>query len=180
MAQAVENIYAEAVYELGTESDSLDELYEEISALRGIFEENDDLVKLLSSPSVGEEEKHDIIHSIFGGRVSELTFNFLCVLADKGRVGLFPKIHDVLHKLYNEHKGIMEAEVVTSEPLSQALEEKLRAKLAAKSGKEVVINKKVDKSMIGGIIVRFDDREIDASLRKRLDDLRKSIDSTIA
>ena len=74
----------------------------------------------------------------------------------------------------------MEAEVVTSEPLSQALEEKLRAKLAAKSGKEVVINKKVDKSMIGGIIVRFDDREIDASLRKRLDDLRKSIDSTIA
>ncbi|MBR1750990.1 MAG: F0F1 ATP synthase subunit delta [Ruminococcus sp.] len=180
MAQAVENIYAEAVYELGVETNSLDDIYEEISALKTVFEENGELTELLSSPSLGEGEKQGILKNIFEGRVSDITFNFLCVLSDKGRVSYFSKIADVLHKLYNDDKGIMEAEVITSQPLSEALEEKLVKKLCDKSGKKVVINKKVDKSIIGGIIVRFDDRELDSSLKKRLEDLRRSIDSTIA
>ena len=180
MAQSVEKVYADALFELSVEQKTLEDTFEELKALKVIFDDNDELIQLLSSPSMGEGDKHDVIKSIFGGRVSENTFNFLNVLADHGRVRYFDKIYDVFHGLYNDSKGIMEVEVVTSEPISDKLEQKLRAKLEAQSGKTVLINKKVDKSIIGGIIVRYSDSEIDGSLKKRLDDLRKSIDSYIA
>ena len=180
MAQSVEKVYADALFELCVEENTLEETFEELKALRAIFDDNPELPQLLSSPSMGESDKHAVIDNIFKGRVMDTTFNFLCVLADHGRVRFFDKIEEVFHGLYNDKKGILEVEVVTSEPLGSALEQKLKAKLENKSGKSVVIKKKVDKSIIGGIIIRYSDSEIDGSLRKRLDDLRKSIDSYIA
>ena len=180
MAQSVEKVYADALFELCVEDNTLEDTYEELYALKGIFDDNGELLELLSSPSMGEEDKHSVIRNIFEGRVSETTFNFLNVLSDHGRAKYFDKIYEVFHGLYNDKKGILEVEVVTSQPLSQRLEEKLKAKLEAQSGKSVTIRKTVDKAIIGGIIVRYSDSEIDGSLRKRLSDLRKSIDSYIA
>ena len=180
MAQSVEKVYAFALFELCNEENTLKDTYEELGALKKIFDDNGELLELLSSPSMGEEDKHSVLKNIFEGRVSETTFNFLNVLSDHGRAKYFDKIYDVFHGLYNDKMGIMEVEVVTSEPLSEKLEKKLILKLEAQSGKRVLINKTVDKSIIGGIIVRYCDSEIDGSLRKRLSDLRKSIDSYIA
>ena len=180
MARSAENVYAQALFELCIEQNSLDGVFEELTALKEIFDENFELLELLSSPSMGEEDKHSLIKNIFEGKVSETVFNFLNVLSDHGRAKYFGKIFEVFRELYNDKKGIMEAEVVTSEPLSAALEAKLKAKLEAQSGKTVRLTKTIDKSIIGGIIVRYSDSELDGSLRKRLDDLRKSIDSCIA
>ena len=180
MAQSVEKVYADALFELSVEDKTLEDTYEELKALKKIFDENYELVQLLSAPSMGEGEKQQVIDNIFKGRVSDTMLNFLKVLSDHGRVRFFDKIEEVFHALYNDSKGIMEVEVVTSEPLSDRLEQKLKAKLEAQSGKSVLINKSVDKSIIGGIILRYSDSEIDGSLKKRLEDLRKSIDSYIA
>lgn len=180
MAQTVEKVYADALFELCNDDNTLEATYEELKALRDIFDENKELAELLSSPAIGEGDKRDIIKNIFEGRVSLCTYNFLNVLSDHGRTKYFDKIYDVFHGLYNDQKGIMEVEVVTSEPLSERLEQKLKAKLEAQSGRTVLMKKSVDKSLIGGIIIRYSDSEIDGSLRKRLDDLRKSIDSYIA
>ena len=180
MAQAVEKVYADALFELSVEQNTLEDTYEELKALKKIFDDNEELVLLLSSPSMGEGDKHSVIENIFKGRVSETTFNFLNVLADHGRVRFFDKIVEVFHGLYNDSKGIMEVEVVTTEPLNDTLKGKLKAKLEAQSGKSVIINSTIDKSIIGGIIVRYSDSEIDGSLKKRLNELRKSIDSYIA
>ncbi len=180
MAKAVERVYADALFELSVEEGTLDVTFEELKALKEIFDENKELVSLLASPVVSEDEKHDIIKNIFEGRVSETTFNFLCVLADKGRAGFFDKIVDAFHSLYNTQKGILDVEVVTSEPLNEALEKKLAAKLEESTGKKVNIRKTVDKSILGGIVVRYENTEIDGSVKKRLADIRKSIDSYIA
>ena len=180
MAQSAENVYAQALFELCIEQNSLDGVFEELTALKGIFDENFELLELLSSPSMGEEDKHTLIKNIFEGKVSETVFNFLNVLSDHGRAKLFDKIYEVFRGLYNDEKGILEVEAVTAEPLGEKLEAKLKAKLEAQSGKSVKLKKTVDKSIIGGIIIRYCDSEIDGSLRKRLDDLRKSIDSCIA
>ena len=180
MAQSVEKVYADALFELSIEENTLEDTYEELKALKKIFDDNGDLAELLCSPSMGEEDKHSVIENIFKGRVQDTTLNFLFVLSDHGRVKFFDKIFDVFHGLYNDKKGILEVEAVTSEPISERLKTRLREKLEAQSGKSVLINKSVDKSIIGGIIIRYSDSEIDGSLKKRLEDLRKSIDSYIA
>lgn len=180
MAQSVEKVYADALFELCLDENTLEDTYEELKALKVIFDDNGELLELLSSPAMGEEDKHEVIKNVFDGRVQPTTFNFLNVLSDHGRAKYFGKIYEVFRELYNDKKGIMEAEVVTAEPLSAALEAKLKAKLEAQSGKTVRLTKTIDKSIIGGIIVRYSDSELDGSLRKRLDDLRKSIDSCIA
>ena len=170
MAQSVEKVYADALFELCLDENTLEDTYEELKALKVIFDDNGELLELLSSPAMGEEDKHEVIKNIFDGRVQPTTFNFLNVLSDHGRAKYFGKIYEVFRELYND----------TSEPLSAALEAKLKAKLEAQSGKTVRLTKTIDKSIIGGIIVRYSDSELDGSLRKRLDDLRKSIDSCIA
>lgn len=180
MAQAVEKVYADALFELSVEEDTLDVTFEELKALKVIFDENKELTELLASPIVSEDEKHTILKNVFEGRVSQTTFNFLCVVADKGRAAYFAKMTEVFRELYNKNKGILDVEVVTSEPLSEELEKKLVSKLEASTGKKVNITKTVDKSILGGIIVRYENSEIDGSIRKRLDDMRKNIDSIIA
>ena len=95
MARSAENVYAQALFELCIEQNSLDGVFEELTALKEIFDENFELLELLSSPSMGEEDKHSLIKNIFEGKVSETVFNFLNVLSDHGRAKLFDKIFEV-------------------------------------------------------------------------------------
>ena len=180
MADSLKNIYAQAVFELCCEQGIVKEATEEMEAVGAVFAENEEFVKVLRSPLVTSDEKKQLLESVFGGRVSTTVFDFLCLVTDKDRAGFIPQICEEFKALYYKQQGILEVSVVTAMPISDRLAERLKAKLEAVLDKQVIMKQSVDKSLIGGIIVKYEGAELDSSVKGRLDRLKAQIDGIIA
>lgn len=167
MTGDVGKLYAQALFELSLESESLENVCSELKQCREIFDENPQLVKLLSSPVILKTEKHEVINKIFGE--SGMVHDFICLVTDKNRISYFGKITDAFIEHYNQHNNITEMTVITSIPLKPDLKARLIKKLEQKSGKTVKLNERVDPSIIGGIILRMGNSQIDNSIKGRLD-----------
>ena len=98
-----------------------------------------------------------------------MVHDFICLVTDKNRISYFGKITDAFIEHYNQHNNITEMTVITSIPLKPDLKARLIKKLEQKSGKTVKLNEKVDPSIIGGIILRMGNSQIDNSIKGRLD-----------
>ena len=83
-------------------------------------------------------------------------------------------------KLYFEESRIVEVEVITTQQLSDGLYTKLKSALEKKLSKSVILDTKIDTSILGGIVINYDNKQLDASLKTKLADIKKSIDCTIA
>ena len=110
-------------------------------------------------------------------------------MSEKGRIRFLPEICAKFKELYEKHNNIIEVTAVTAMPLSERLRDKLVAKLEAVSGAKIVqterrtkivLVEKVDKSLMGGIVLRYSDTEIDGSVRTKLDNIKAQIDGVIA
>lgn len=180
MAGKLEKVYADALFELAIEEDNLDTVAEEIETVSVIIKDNSDFVKLLSAPTVSDTDKKAMISKAFEGRVCDTVFNFLNVLCDNGRIKYFSSISQEFKDMYNDKNGILEVNVTTTIPLTDNLREKLILKLEKISGKTIKLNEKTDTSIMGGIVLKYNNTQIDASVKKRLDNMRQQIDSIIA
>ena len=180
MAESLKNIYAEAMFELCEERGITAAADEELEAVGTLFSENGEYSKLLNSPLVDFDSKKKLLSSAFEGKVSDTVFDFLCLVTEKGRAGYVPQICKEFRALYYKKQGILEVSVITAMPMSDMLSEKLKAKLETTLGKKVIMKAKVDKSLIGGIVVRYEGSELDSSVRGRLDRLKSQIDGIIA
>lgn len=180
MAGSVENVYARALLEIAAEDGSMKELDEELQALDGIFSANPQLTEILCAPTVTDAEKTDLIKRVFDGRISKVSYNFLCVLAEKKRVGYLTGIAQEFRKGYYEAAGIAEAEVTTAVPLKDDARNRLIAKLQKKYGKTVILKEKVDPSIIGGMIVASGGSMMDGSVKTRLENMHKQIRETVS
>ncbi len=179
MTGSFEYNYAEALFDLSLENDCLESVYEEFLSVTQIFEENPDFVKFLNLPTVEWEEKEKVILNAFGDKLSEVMFNFLNVTAQKGRTKSMSSIFSEFKNLYNEEMNILEVTATTAIPLSDSLREKLIKKLSAVSGKKIVLKECVDSQIIGGIVLSYNNTEIHASVRDRLEKLKAQINSIV-
>ena len=180
MTGMIEKVYSEAVFQLGLEENNLDLLYSEIVQLSDILNENAELTKLLSAPTISTEDKFSVIEKIFKGKISDETYNFLSVLIQKNRMRYFSNIANALKDKYNTHNGIVEMIVTTSLPLKAELREKLIIKLENTTGKKVNLVEKVDSNILGGIILNYGNTEMNSSVKASLDTLFLQMKSIIA
>ena len=127
-----------------------------------------------------KEEKLKMICEVFEDKVSDVVLNFMCVLTENGRLINFGEIFLEFKKLYFEHIGIVEVEVITTAQLSERLVQKLKDKLSKQLNKQVILDTKIDEKLLGGIVIKYDNKQIDGSLRRKLADIKSSIDSVIA
>lgn len=183
MNEKAEKVYGEAFFELCLEEkpDKLKEVYEELTALGGIFRENPELGKVMGAPTVSAEEKTSLTKEIIeSGNVSELSGNLLCVLAEKGRFSCYDGIVKHFRAKYNEHFKIAEITVTTSEPLSDKMREKIIARMSEITGKTISVREKLDPAIIGGIVIDYGSTRYDGSVRARLNALKSELGSIIA
>ncbi|MGN0642409.1 MAG: F0F1 ATP synthase subunit delta [Huintestinicola sp.] len=180
MPGSVEKVYSEALLEIAEENGSLSELDEELNALVTVFEANPELTDVLSTPTVSDAEKLELIENVFKGRVSETAFNFLCVLTEKGRCRYLGSIAKAFRKSFYDISGIVEVTVTSTRPLTDSAREKLKAKLEKKYGKKVIMTEKVDMSIMGGLVVTCGDSMLDGSVKTKLEEMHKQIKDMIA
>lgn len=173
MTGDVGKIYADALFELGREDNTLDEIYKTLNECRNVFRANPDLLKLMSAPSISADEKTDILSKIFSD--CGMIYNLLCILAEKNRSEYIASITETFNNLYNEYNNIAEMTVITCIPLDNSMRERLRAKLSAKFGKTVKFKEEIDRSIIGGIIVKYGNLQMDNSVRTKLESVRHEL-----
>ena len=180
MAELAENIYGDALFQSAVEENQLDEVKKQIDTLAAVFQAEPQFLSMMDSPAIDAQDKRNILKDAFDGKVNGMLYNFLRILCDKKRMGLFLPIAERFAALYRQHLGLLEVEAVTAVALTAGQQERLAQKLSALTGKQIVLTNQVDASFIVGIVLKYDHKEINGSVWDKLESLRQRIRAVIA
>lgn len=167
--------YAASLLELANESNQAEAIGEELSAVRQIVLDNRSFHQYLSDPAISSTERGETLKRIFGGKASPLLSNFLGVLNEKGRLGSLVEIADAFDDLLDEQLGKIEVDVTVAQKLTPEQLEEVRKRVSAALKKEAVVHQYVDESIIGGLMLRVQDKLIDASVRTQLQAMKQQL-----
>lgn len=168
--------YAKSLIDLSQEKDSLDTIKDDMALFQEAVAQNRDLALLLRSPIVAPETKAEVLQKIFSGKVSDLTSMFFNIICKKERAEVLESIVAEFLNQYNKVKGVVKAHITTAVKLTDAAS--ARAKGAVKeatSASEVILISKVDEGIIGGFLLKIEDRQLDDSVKGRLQELRNTL-----
>ena len=172
LAQEVAHKYATALFLSARERKVLDAVYDEMKSLQQVIRADRALINFLSAPQVLEETKAKMVRETFQERVNRLLVEFLIVLVHKHRVKFLDEIIDEFENLYEVERGIGRATVTTAVPMTDSERSSITSRLATHTGKRILLQEKVDRSIIGGMITMHDGEIIDGSVRHSLTVLR--------
>ncbi len=165
--------YANALFELAVEADSLPAVEADLGRFSAMLAESADLVRLVRSPVFAADEQARAVGAVLDrSEIGGLTGNFIRVVAGNRRLFAMPDIIAAFSRLMAAHRGEVAAEVTSAEPLSEAHLAALKEALKASIGKDVALQTAVDPALIGGLIVKVGSRMIDGSLRTKLNSLK--------
>ena len=173
--------YAKGFFDLVKESNHLSDSYAEIKEISEVIKENVELQTALSSPILDDKQKNSMLKAVFKN-LSASTFNFLTLITKQGRANLIQDIAQQFILLYNQKIDRNTANIIIAEDLPENILNQILAvgkKQLAFEGKEIEINKKIDPSIIGGFVFQIKDKQIDASVRNRLNDLKSKFDTKL-
>ncbi|GAB4251028.1 MAG: ATP synthase F1 subunit delta [Ekhidna sp.] len=163
--------YAKPILELAEENKVLDKVKADMEAFSGICKENRDFSLMLKSPIIPHLKKAEILKKTFSGKVNDLTLKTFDLITRKNREGILEAIANEFVHLYNQKKGISEVTVTTSIKLDAGMRKSFEALSKKVTGKEPILSEKVNPEIIGGFVLKYDDKQIDDSVRGQLKDL---------
>lgn len=164
--------YAKSLIELAQEKNVVEDVYQDMLLFNSVASANRGLMLALKSPVVRHEKKLGILKAIFKDKVSPVSYSIFEIITRKNRESILDSIAAEFITQYNSYKGIQKALVTTSIPLNATLRDKFTKIVADATGRTVELEEKVDERLIGGYILRVGDRQIDASLKSRLNELK--------
>ena len=153
----------------------MDAAFNQLEDLRRFLTDDRSLLEFLSSPNIETANKRDTVRNVFASRFNELVVEFLVVLVEKNRIVHLEEVIDEFIRLVEAENGIARATIVTAVPLTDKERTDLAARLATKTGLKIELEEKVDRSIVGGMIVILHDEIIDGSVRYGLDLLKEKL-----
>jgi F-type H+-transporting ATPase subunit delta len=166
--------YAGAVFELGVESNSLDSWRADLEKLAEYLG-NKRLQFVLREPKIPAERKQQVVRDLLEGKVQPQALGLALLLVERDLVDHAPLIYTEFEKRYNDYKGQAVAEITTAIPLDEDLRRQVANELQQMTGKRILLQERVDPSILGGAIARVGDTLIDGSLKRRFALLRAQI-----
>lgn len=167
--------YAEALFALAVEEDSIEKIWEGLNLFTLLLFENPEYEDFLSSPAIPLEARIAALEAAISSKVHDYVLSFIAILIKRRDLRLFRSAVREFELLSNAAKSISEAEVISAVALTEEEKQKLTAKLETLCGHSVIINCSIDKELIGGLIVKFDGKVIDGSLKNRLREVKGQI-----
>ena len=170
--------YGKALFMLTEEHGTTDAALADVIAADEIFRDNPDYVKLLDTPALGKAEKLSLCDVAFRD-LDEDVRSLIKILCERHSVHGFRDVCRAYSALYNESRGIVHVEAVTAVGMTDAQLEALRQKLALETGKTIIINNTIAPEILGGVKLRYLGRQIDGSVKTRLDKFEESLKNTV-
>ncbi len=176
MAKLVAKTYGDALFSLAQEDDKLDALYEEVLVLKAALEENNDLLKIMDHPKISKEDKIKLAEDMLKDQVSKELCGFVILLVTNGRFNDIEDVFEYFIHQVKEHKRIGVAYVETAVELTDEQKQQIVKKLLDTTDYESFeMVYAVDRTLIGGMVIRIKDRVVDSSIRAKLEDVRNNL-----
>ncbi|MBK8846184.1 MAG: ATP synthase F1 subunit delta [Bacteroidetes bacterium] len=165
--------YSKALFDLALEQNILVQVNDDMQYIKEACKVSRDLRTMLQSPVVKPNTKKSVMHALLADKVNKLTMEFINLLTVKGRAGDVEGIATAFTNSYLKHIGVERAQITTAIALDESMRTSVKTVIKQAIGKEVSLEEKVDKDILGGFIIRVGDRQDDTSLRTKLDKLRR-------
>ena len=165
--------YAEAVFDIAKSNGTFDRWLSDLTAMAQV-QEDERLGRLLSTPALGLDVKDEVAATALP-HLSPEARNLVKLLLRRGRFALASQIAAHYRIMLNDHRGIATAQVTSAVPLNQAELDAVAGRLAVMTGRKIVVEPSVDPDIMGGIVARIGDQLIDASVRGRLEALKRRL-----
>ncbi|MCP4460047.1 MAG: ATP synthase F1 subunit delta [Cytophagales bacterium] len=168
----IANRYARPLLELAGETKVLEQVKEDMDGFSSLCQENREFLLMLRSPIIPRLKKAEILKDIFNGKANKLTMSAFDIITRKNRENLLPEISSEFVRLYNEKMGYQEAVVTTTFPIDDQLRESFQKIVKDVTGSEAVLNETVDKTILGGYILKMGDKQLDESINSHLNEIK--------
>ena len=166
--------YGKALFLLTQEDGTGDAVAEDMETVRKLLRENPKYEKLLDTPALTKEEKLRLIDRAFSS-LHENVLNLTKILCEKHSVYQFSRVAESYAVLCDEARGIERAEVLTAVAMTQQQISALTARLCKLTGKTVIVKNTVKPEILGGAVLRYSGKQLDGSLKARLESFEKSL-----
>lgn len=172
--EEIAQVYARSLFEVATEQDRLDLVREQIGQLADALAENRELQVFFFSPYFSSEEKKDGLHRSIEG-ADPAVLNFLELLVEKHRMPALFRIRRELDRLWEDANQLLPVQITSAVALDPSVTERIGEEIGRQTGRRVELTSDVDPDVIGGIVLRVGNSILDASIRNRLESLRKQV-----
>lgn len=175
MAQLVVKRYATALFELAIAADALITYEEEVRTIVQAIKETPDFMAVLQDCKVGMGEKISLVESIFDGKVQDSIVGLMVLMIRKSRSAHILDTLEAFLNMVKAEQGIIKATVTSAIALSAAQLEQIQTKLESSTKSKIELETIIDESIIAGLIIRVEDKVVDASIRGEMQALKKQL-----
>jgi ATP synthase F1 delta subunit len=172
--EEIAEVYARSIFEVAMEHDQLDEIHEQIGEFADVLSENRALQVFFFSPYFSSEEKKDGVAKVIDGG-NEYFVRFLELLAEKHRLPVLFRIRREFDALWAREQRLLEVAITSAVELDEETVTGIGKKIEEQTGQRVELTAQVDPDVIGGLVIRVGNMVLDASVRNRLERLRRQV-----
>ena len=172
--EEIARVYAEALFEVAKEKDKLDEIREQLGQFTDALDQSREMQVFFFSPYFSSAEKKDGISRVLDGADDELV-NFLELLAEKHRMPVIFRIRRQFDELWKRENNKIDVTVTSATELDPKVVKQIGKEIEEQTGQSVELSSRVDDSILGGLVLQVGNMVLDASIRNRLEKLRKSV-----
>ncbi|MBS1773010.1 MAG: ATP synthase F1 subunit delta [Bacteroidetes bacterium] len=172
--------YAKALLDLAVEQNAVDAVLQDIKMLDSLCTESRDFANMLRSPIIKADKKQDIINAVVGGKIGVIVQGFVKLLVSKGRESNMPEIATAFIQQYKQMKGIMTVKLTLASPIDETVKKTIIKRITGNVPEsQVEVKEVINPEIIGGFILQMDDKLIDASVRRDLNDVKAQFQKNI-
>jgi F-type H+-transporting ATPase subunit delta len=168
--------YAKALFEFAIEQNALEEIKKDIELLLQVIVQNKDFRMLLKSPIVKPGRKVRIIKEIFTGKVSDISLRYFEIITSKRREAYMEGITEEFIILYKEYKNIVTTNFQTVVPMDASIKRQVIKLMEGQTGGTIDFIEEINKDLIGGFVLSYDNKKYDASIAKEISNLKKDFE----
>jgi F-type H+-transporting ATPase subunit delta len=167
-------VYARSLFEVAKEQDKLDDVREQLGVFTDALNETRELQVFFFSPYFSTQEKEDGLERAVTD-VDPVVMNFLKLLIEKHRMPVIFRIRTAYDALWEEENKLLPVEITSAVELDERTVKQLGDRISEQTGRKVDLSSHVEPDILGGIVVRVGNSVLDASIRNRLEQLRKQV-----
>jgi ATP synthase F1 delta subunit len=172
--EEIAQVYARSLFEVAKENDELDEIHEQLGEFADALDENRELQMFFFSPYFSSQEKVDGVDKVVDGG-NEHFVNFLKLVAERHRMPALFRIRREFDALWREENKLLEVRITSAIDLDDDLVKSIGKRIEEQTGKQIDLDANVDPDVLGGLVLRVGNMVMDASVRGRLERLRKEV-----
>ncbi len=167
--------YTKALRAIAEEKNKVEKFSSELGEIVNTMLKNPDIKSFFVSPVIKAEDKKDVLQKSFENKTDDDIYNFLNILIDKNRMFLLESIEKLFKEKLSQKQNMLDVTAQTVIALNEDMKARLADKLSQITGKNINVINIIDKSIIGGVILKFDGTVIDGSVQTQLKRLQKQL-----